>query len=102
MTDQYSPKEAMRLLISVVEQHSVYPRGNPQQVSVTLSDEQWNSVVLALQIVLIANNVKGSRTVPPAMLNEMVDASDTIWKTVTDTLGALATEELLRELEQDL
>jgi hypothetical protein len=102
MSDQYTPREAMKILLQTIAQHSTYPRGNPQQISVTLSDEQWNSVVLALQIVLIANNVKGSRNVPANMLNEMIDASDLIWTTVSDTLGGLATEELLRELEQDL
>jgi hypothetical protein len=100
----YSKLEGLALLAQAVYHHSNYPQGQPIDISITLSDEQWNAVAFALQACVIAQSTEGNALLPEWLADQIHEALHVISGT---TKGVLATmfkneaDEIVRELRED-
>lgn len=107
--DEFTQEEGMRRLEEAAQRYARYPQGQPHEVTVTLSDEQWNAVAFAVEGMLIANRTEDSSIAPPWIDAQWVEAITAIRVAVHATIKPLAeaslkrgAEELLTEIEKEL
>lgn len=86
----------------LVTHHANYPQGNPQPVVVTLSDEQWNSVVAALSVVVAINQSENAAILPPWMHNQIIDALVGIKDAAMKVIEPMADQEVISDMERQL
>lgn len=82
--NQFNPEEtitvdeAMAVIVKATEHHVGFPQGEPIPVAVTLTDEQWNAVGLALSVFIHSHRAEEGRIAPPWIVNQMIEAVNTI------------------------
>lgn len=87
----YSLDQATRIIGQIVNHASAYPQGTPQDVAVTLTDEQWNAVNAGLQLTMVSHfAVDAPNILPDFVIDQIHEATHIIGTTVSDVLNTIA------------
>lgn len=94
-------EEAGRMIMNAVMMHATYPQGDPFDITITATDEEWNAIVCALQMVIIADSANGEKMLPPWMLDQAHDGMHKISDQVKEFVGEAVVSEFVEEMEQE-
>jgi hypothetical protein len=97
----YEDEEAIKRLENAAKTAAEYPQGEPYPVAVTLTDEHWAAVIYALISASTVNLTKGGQAVPMHVIEQMIEASRVIQKTVIDLTKDMITNTMKEIAEND-
>ncbi len=82
----YTTDEGVAALASCMAHHITYPQGTPVDATVTLTDEHWNAVKLAISMVMIAESTENNGRLPDFILDQMHEAMHAIHDTAENAI----------------